>query len=108
MRDAGRILIGPAAELTAGSRRQLETPDGRAVAVFATEAGVIAIEDRCPHRGAPLHDGRLEGQRLTCRHHGQCFVLGGGPLRPHERRLRSLPLVEQDGLLYLELPEPPA
>jgi phenylpropionate dioxygenase-like ring-hydroxylating dioxygenase large terminal subunit len=34
---------------------------------------VVAIEDRCCHRGVPLSLGRLEGDRVRCMYHGLVF-----------------------------------
>lgn len=35
---------------------------------------VVALGDRCPHLGAPLHDGMLDDSgRLVCRAHGWRF-----------------------------------
>jgi phenylpropionate dioxygenase-like ring-hydroxylating dioxygenase large terminal subunit len=37
------------------------------------DGGVVALEDRCPHRFAPLSLGRLEGDALRCMYHGLKF-----------------------------------
>jgi nitrite reductase (NADH) small subunit len=37
------------------------------IAVFRTSAGgVFALRDRCPHRGGPLSQGIVHGERVTC------------------------------------------
>ena len=38
---------------------------------------VAAFADECPHRGAPLSLGRLEGEELVCAFHGWRFGLDG-------------------------------
>jgi nitrite reductase/ring-hydroxylating ferredoxin subunit/uncharacterized membrane protein len=38
---------------------------------------VYALDDRCSHRGCPLHEGTLESDRITCRCHGSTFRLDG-------------------------------
>ena len=35
--------------------------------------GVVALEDRCCHRGAPLSVGRREGDCVRCMYHGLKF-----------------------------------
>lgn len=51
-------------------RTLLDTP----VALFRRADGsVAAVLDRCPHRFAPLSDGRLENGRLVCGYHGLGF-----------------------------------
>src|SRR6266700_3941829 len=62
-------VVATIAEVTRNpiSRWLLEQP----VTLFRTEQGVVtALEDRCPHRGAPLSQGRLLGDEIACPYHG--------------------------------------
>ena len=43
-----------------------------------TAAGLIAIEDRCPHMSAPFSEGRLEGCVLHCPLHRGSFAARDG------------------------------
>jgi nitrite reductase/ring-hydroxylating ferredoxin subunit/uncharacterized membrane protein len=61
--------------------------DGQPVAVTVEDtpvllvrtAGVVrAIGDRCTHRGAPLHEGRVEDGCVECPWHGSRFDLADG------------------------------
>jgi phenylpropionate dioxygenase-like ring-hydroxylating dioxygenase large terminal subunit len=70
--------------------------------------GVLAFEDRCPHRGVPLSLGRLGAQGLTCRYHGWTFGADGrcrsqaGATRPAaDIRVPVFPVREQDGLIWI-------
>jgi len=48
------------------------------VALWRDEEGqVVAFEDRCCHRGAPLSAGRREGNSLRCMYHGMLFDRSG-------------------------------
>jgi len=38
---------------------------------------VHALDDRCSHRGCPLHEGTLDGDTITCGCHGSTFRLDG-------------------------------
>src|SRR5258706_1238135 len=38
---------------------------------------VVAFIDECPHRGAPLSLGRVEGSELVCAYHGWRFGFDG-------------------------------
>lgn len=59
---------------------------GRNVALFNVEGTYYAIDDTCPHRGAPLSEGTLEGAELTCPWHGARFdVTSGSVLCPPAR-----------------------
>jgi len=81
------------------------------VALARTASGhLIALEDRCPHRHAPLSAGCVSGQRLTCPYHGWSFD-GEGHLRdvpgltPDDAlpqvRVRTFATREIDGLIWL-------
>ncbi len=39
---------------------------------------VLALSDRCNHRGGPLHEGRIEDGCVTCPLHGSSFSLADG------------------------------
>lgn len=57
------------------------------VAVFRTEDGELrAIEDRCPHRGAPLSRGLIyDNDKVACADHGWSICLVNGHVEPPER-----------------------
>jgi 3-phenylpropionate/trans-cinnamate dioxygenase ferredoxin component len=48
------------------------------VLVACTDAGLVAIEDRCPHMAAPLSMGQLEGCIVRCPLHRGAFDLRDG------------------------------
>lgn len=52
---------------------------GKRIALFRTsDDRVFALEDRCPHRGGPLSQGIVHGQRVTCPLHGWTVDLASG------------------------------
>jgi vanillate O-demethylase monooxygenase subunit len=64
-----------------------------------TDGGIVALEDRCPHRFAPLSMGRLEGDALRCMYHGlkfapdgRCIEIPGQERIPHSACVRRFPL----------------
>jgi nitrite reductase/ring-hydroxylating ferredoxin subunit len=48
------------------------------ILIAHSEAGLLAIEDRCPHMAAPLSVGRLEGCILHCPLHRGSFDVRDG------------------------------
>lgn len=51
---------------------------GEPIVVWRDAAGALhAMEDRCPHRHAPLSKGRVEGAILRCMYHGMAFGVDG-------------------------------
>lgn len=64
--------------------------------------GIVAMEDRCPHRAAPLSKGIREGDGIRCRYHGLLFDRSGqcvhAPAQdklPTALQVRRFPIVEQ-------------
>ena len=69
-------------ELPAGTVKQV-TVNGRKVALFNLDGSYHAIDDTCPHRGASLSEGEVEGNEVTCPWHGARFdVTTGSHLCP--------------------------
>ena len=70
------------------------------IALYRTSAGeVVALEDRCCHRFAPLSMGRLEGDDLRCMYHGlkfapdgRCIEIPGQKLIPPSACVRRYPV----------------
>lgn len=75
--------------------------------VFFRDAGggVVALDDRCPHRFAPLSLGKLDGERLRCGYHGLEFDRCGACVHnphgagriPPAAKVRTHPVVERYG-----------
>jgi phenylpropionate dioxygenase-like ring-hydroxylating dioxygenase large terminal subunit len=101
-----------AARARALRRRPLgATVCGVQVVLFRDGGGRAgAFEDRCPHRNAPLSEGRVRDGTLECPYHGWRFDADGaclavpGLARPPEgraTRATALPCVEQDGFVWV-------
>jgi nitrite reductase/ring-hydroxylating ferredoxin subunit len=76
--------VGGEADQAPGTIRRLVLPDGGAVALLRTDRGWTALEDRCPHAGAPLSAGALRDGYIVCAWHGWKFSCEDGtcPLFP--------------------------
>jgi nitrite reductase/ring-hydroxylating ferredoxin subunit len=70
--DAGRV-----ASLPEGSMRRVTFRD-LDVLIAHTPAGIVAIDDRCPHMSAPLSIGELDGCVVACPLHEGRFDLCSG------------------------------
>ena len=84
------------------------------VVLYRTEAGdPVAIGGVCPHRFAPLGQGRLVGDRLECPYHGLTFDGSGAcVLNPHGNgkipaaaRVAAYPLAERHSLVWIWMGE---
>jgi phenylpropionate dioxygenase-like ring-hydroxylating dioxygenase large terminal subunit len=77
--------------------------------VYRTEAGeVVALNDVCPHRLAPLSMGKLKGDAVECGYHGMtfgrdgvCIRIPGQKVIPANARVPSYPLQEKMGLVWI-------
>ncbi|MBN9428614.1 MAG: aromatic ring-hydroxylating dioxygenase subunit alpha [Burkholderiales bacterium] len=88
------------------------------IVLFRDDDGRIqAIEDRCPHRHAPLHMGTLiDGGRIRCGYHGLEFDGSGHCVRnPHASgrispaaKVRAYPVLEKHSLIWIWMGDKPA
>ena len=84
-----------------------------AVLLYRGESGrVVALRDRCCHRGVPLHLGRLEGDCVRCMYHGlkfdpsgKCVQIPGQDNIPEKLGVQSYPILEKDGLVWIWMGE---
>jgi vanillate O-demethylase monooxygenase subunit len=86
---------------------------GEPVALYRRSDGsVVALEDRCPHRFAPLSLGRIEGDDLRCGYHGLRFGADGAckemPARAAPPRIgvRTFPAVERWSWIWVWMGDP--
>ena len=56
------------------------TVNGNDLALFNVEGTIYAMDDKCPHAGASLGFGKLEGRVVTCRAHGWKFNVATGKM----------------------------
>ena len=82
---------------------------GEHVLLFRGESGkVVALNDRCPHRGALLSKGRLEGDGVRCMYHGikydgsgKCVQIPGQDMIPPRLKVRGYPIVERSRFIWI-------
>ena len=92
------------------ARTILEKP----VVLYKGESGkVVALDDRCCHRGAPLSMGRIEGDCIRCMYHGmkfepsgKCIQIPGQDMSPPKLGVKSYPVVERDHLVWIWMGDP--
>jgi nitrite reductase/ring-hydroxylating ferredoxin subunit len=94
-----------AAELPAPGGRALLRRGGRCLVLFNVEGRYHAIDDSCPHQGAALSGGKLDGRVLQCPAHGLRFDLGTGCLLNSAAvRLAVYPIDIEQGRVFVILP----
>ena len=74
---------------------------------------VVALEDRCCHRAAPLSIGRKEGDCVRCLYHGMkfdaqgtCVEIPGQSVIPEKARVKSYSVVERNRFIWIWMGDP--
>jgi phenylpropionate dioxygenase-like ring-hydroxylating dioxygenase large terminal subunit len=84
---------------------------GERLVIFRTSDGALgALEDRCPHRLAPLSLGKVVGENLRCGYHGaefardgHCAKVPGQSAVSGAVAVRSFPVLERHGYVWVWL-----
>jgi vanillate O-demethylase monooxygenase subunit len=92
------------------ARTILEEP----VLLYKGDSGkVVALDNRCCHRGAKLSNGRLEGDDVRCMYHGlkfnaagKCIQIPGQDNIPPKLGVRSYPVVEKQHIIWIWMGDP--
>jgi nitrite reductase/ring-hydroxylating ferredoxin subunit len=107
-RRARRIRLAPLADFAGRLGyvgRVEDTPVGP-IALYHLDGALWAIADSCPHAGASLCEGELDGDVVTCPRHGSQFrVTDGARVRgPADLDVPTFPVVVEVGEAFVEMP----
>lgn len=96
--------VGRIEDLPRPGGRKLRTPAGD-IALFRTSGDeVFALAEKCPHRGGPLSQGMVYGNRVQCCMHGLNLDLATGKaVAPEEGCAAPYPVRIEDGRIYVAL-----
>jgi len=94
------------AELPLGGKKTIKLGETE-VLLIHEEAGVSAVQAKCPHAGAPLEKGAVCNGRLVCPWHMGTFALPGGELiePPAMEPLKTYAVKVEQGEILVD-PEP--
>ncbi|WP_144095971.1 aromatic ring-hydroxylating dioxygenase subunit alpha [Croceicoccus sediminis] len=87
---------------------------GMPIVLYRKQDGsVVALEDRCVHRMAPLSMGSLEGDAIRCLYHGfkfsadgQCVEIPGQDEIPKRACVKSYPVIENGSWVWVWMGDP--
>ena len=83
---------------------------GEKVVLYRGEAGkAVALSNRCAHRFAPLHRGKVKGDCIECPYHGLQFDASGSCSHnpqgdgqiPAAAKVRAFPLIEREQIAWI-------
>ena len=77
VRGTGWVCLGREAELR-GNGPFAVSADGLDLVIVRAESGLRAYQGRCPHQGALLGEGEMDGTALVCRNHRWRFDAASG------------------------------
>jgi nitrite reductase/ring-hydroxylating ferredoxin subunit len=98
--------LGPLEQLETNGRA-LTKIEGRQIAIFATESGLYAINNRCPHEGYPLVEGTLQDScSLACNWHGWKFDLRSGEALEGRDAVKTYNVENRAGDIWVEVLPP--
>lgn len=99
----GKVKVCGISDLPPGGAKAVAVEGGEA-AVFNDEGNLSAMDNTCPHRGAPLCDGRVSGGVVTCPWHGWQFNLKDGSLlmNPSSKQ-KTYKVVREGDDVYIEV-----
>ena len=97
----GLRRVAHLSELT-GSGPFATSADGLDLVLVKTPSGIKAFEGRCPHQGALLGEGLMDGNVLVCRNHGWHFDAENGQRRGGSECLVECPVVIRDAEVWVD------
>jgi vanillate O-demethylase monooxygenase subunit len=99
-----RWYVAAAASEVCGKHLARRLLDAPVVLARMDDGALLALEDACPHRRAPLSLGRLTSRGLRCGYHGlefdalgECVAAPFDSKIPSLARLRRYPVAERYG-----------
>ncbi len=101
-REGRAVTVGRVEDVPPGRGATVELLDGMELALYNIEGQFHAIENFCPHKGAPLADGNLCGHTVECDWHGWRFdVRSGQCLTTQSGHIESYEVLIEDGLIKI-------
>ena len=98
------IDVGTLDDIPRQGARVVKSADGD-IAIFRTlDDEVFALRDRCPHKGGPLSQGIVHGNKVACPLHDWKISLDTGmAVAPDEGCAARFPVRIENGKVFLSL-----
>ena len=101
-REEKLVTVGRVEDLPEGRGATVELHGGKELALYRIGGRFYAVENFCPHKGAPLADGQIHGHAVECDLHGWRFdVRSGACLNRPSEPVETYEVVVQDGLIKI-------
>jgi nitrite reductase (NADH) small subunit len=97
------LTVGELDRIQPGESASLDLPDGDQLALFNVDGEYYAIENFCPHKGAPLSEGQLCGHIVECSWHGWQFDVRTGECLTVNEKVKTYNVRNEEGVLKIEI-----
>jgi len=97
------FIVGRIDDIPPSACISYELPDGSDLAIYNVGGEFYAIENSCPHKGAPLSEGTVCGHIVECGLHGWQFDLRSGECLTVRERIKTYEVVVEDNLVKVTL-----
>ena len=101
--DRAALTVGRVEDLPEGSVKTVELSRGRELALYRVDGEFYATENFCPHKGAPLAEGRLCDHVIECDWHGWQFDVRSGRCLTVSESIRTFKVFIEDDLVKIEV-----
>ena len=96
-REGREVTVGKVGDVPPGRGATIELDGGGELALYNVGGQFYAVENFCPHKGAPLADGRLRAHTVECDWHnwrfdlrtGNCLNHSGKDIETYEVRIED-------------------
>jgi NAD(P)H-dependent nitrite reductase small subunit len=103
-REDKLVTVGRVEDLPEGRGATVELRNGKELALYNVGGQFYAVENFCPHKGAPLADGNLYGHAVECAWHGWRFdVRTGACLNRAAEAVETYEVVVEDGWIKIKV-----
>jgi nitrite reductase/ring-hydroxylating ferredoxin subunit len=102
-REGQLVTVGRVEDVPKGRGATVELLNGQELALYNVEGQFYAIENFCPHKGAPLADGRLCGTAVECDWHGWRFDLVTGQCLTNRSTVETYEVMIEDGWIKIRI-----
>ena len=105
------VKVAQSTELKSGEKKKISL-DGREILLVNINNSYYAIDNKCPHMGGSLVDGKLEGSNIVCPKHGSIFDVKTGKvtmsgkmffINVKVKDLKSYPVKIEDSDILIEI-----
>jgi ferredoxin-NADP reductase/nitrite reductase/ring-hydroxylating ferredoxin subunit len=101
-RSDGFALAAQESQLAEGAGLTVEV-EGKEYALFRIDGRIHALDNACPHEGAPLAQGEIADGVITCPWHGWTFqTCTGCSINPAGNDVKSYPVKVEEGQIFIQ------